>query len=450
MVSALPATAASREPTCLVQAMYAALEHAQLLVVRGRVKQVIGTLIRATAPAVRIGEICVLQTPGEPFQLQAEVIGFADGDVLLSPIGELQGISLMTMVVPTGESHCIGVGPHLLGQVLDGFGRPLGAGKHVDPSCMQYPVYTEAPNPLTRMMITQPLWLGVRVLDALLTCGEGQRMGIFAAAGGGKSTLLGMLARNTEADVIVMALIGERGREVREFLERDLGEQAMQRSVVVCATSERAPLERIKAAYVATTIAEYFRDQGQRVLFLMDSITRFARAQREIGLASGEPPTRRGFPPSVFASLPKLMERTGTNDKGSITAFYTVLVEGDDMNEPIADETRSILDGHIVLSRKRAAANHFPAVDVLASTSRLMHAIAQPEHRRAAGKLRELLAKYDEIEMLVRLGEYQQGNDPVADQALHSMDRINAFLRQDTQEDADAQETLRRMRELVE
>ena len=290
----------------------------------------------------------------------------------------------------------------------------------------------------------------MRVLDGLLTCGEGQRMGIFAAAGGGKSTLLGMLVKGAAVDVTVIALIGERGREVREFIEHELGEEGRAKSVIVCATSDKSSMERAKAAYVATAIAEYFRDQGKRVLFLMDSVTRFARAQREIGLAAGEPPTRRGYPPSVFATLPKLMERVGMNDKGSITALYTVLVEGDDMTEPIADETRSILDGHIILSRRLAAMNHYPAVDVLASASRVMNAVVSPEHRRAAGRLRELMAKYAEVELLIKIGEYKRGGDAVTDEAIDKIEDIRAFLRQATDERSGFDEAVDELMRLAE
>jgi len=289
----------------------------------------------------------------------------------------------------------------------------------------------------------------VRAIDAMLTCAEGQRMGIFAAAGGGKSTLLGMLVKGAAVDVTVVALIGERGREVREFLEHELGEDGLRKSVIVCATSDKSAMERAKAAYVATAIAEYFRDQGKKVLFLMDSVTRFARAQREIGLAAGEPPTRRGFPPSVFATLPRLMERTGMNDKGSITALYTVLVEGDDMTEPVADETRSILDGHIVLSRKLGSANHYPAIDVLASVSRVMNAVVTPEHKEAAGKLRELMAKYQEVELLVKIGEYKRGSEPLSDRAIDRINAIRDFLKQKTDERADYAATLKSLTKLV-
>jgi len=437
-----------RDIKTLSSSLTEALVSASTLQVHGRVKQVIGTLITATVPTVKIGELCRLYTPGEPFTMQAEVVGFRDADVLLSPIGALQGISTTTLVVPTGRSMEVPVGPQLLGRILDGFGMPLDQGKPIETN-VYYPVYAEAPSPLTRRMITEPLHLGVRAMDGLLTCAEGQRMGIFAAAGGGKSTLLGMLAKNASVDVTVIALVGERGREVREFIERELGPEGLARSIVVCATSDRSSMERTKASLVATAIAEYFRDQGKKVLFLMDSVTRFARAQREIGLAAGEPPTRRGFPPSVFGMLPGLMERVGMNDKGSITAFYTVLVEGDDMNEPVADETRSILDGHIILSRKLGAMNHYPAIDVLSSASRVMSAVISKEHRNAAGRLREMMAKYEEVELLVKLGEYKRGSDKLTDKAIDRIDAIRGFLRQKPDESIAFDETLKSLAELV-
>jgi len=418
--------------------------------VKGRVVQVVGTIIRAVVPSVKLGEVCILRNPGEDFELQAEVVGLSRDAALLTPIGDMFGISTATEVIPTGRNHMVPVGPKLLGRVLDGLGRPIDTKQRGPLEAEQfYPVYKDAPDPLTRRVISKPLPLGVRVLDGLLTCGEGQRMGIFAAAGGGKSTLMGMLVKGADVDVTVIALIGERGREVREFIEHELGEEGRRKSVIVVATSDKSSMERAKAAYVATAIAEYFRDQGKRVLFLMDSVTRFGRAQREIGLAAGEPPTRRGYPPSVFATLPKLMERVGMNDKGSITALYTVLVEGDDMNEPIADETRSILDGHIILSRKLAAANHYPAIDVLASASRVMNNITTPEHRRAAGRIRELLAKYREVELLVKIGEYKRGADSLTDEALDKIDAINAFLRQRTDERSDFKTTLEQMEALT-
>ena len=431
--------------------MSMALRDASTLRIKGRVVQVVGTIIKAVVPKVKVGEVCLLRNPEDGFEMDAEVVGFQKDAALLTPLGDLVGLSGSTEVIPTGRTHMVPVGFGLLGRVLDGLGRPMDtAQKGPLKADKFYPVMADAPDPLRRRLIDQPLPLGVRVLDATLTCGEGQRMGIFAAAGGGKSTLMGMLVKSAEVDVTVVALIGERGREVREFLEHELGEAGRRRSVIVCATSDRSSMERAKAAYVATAIAEYFRDQGKKVLFLMDSVTRFARALREIGLAAGEPPTRRGFPPSVFATLPRLMERVGMNDKGSITALYTVLVEGDDMTEPIADETRSILDGHIVLSRKLAAANHYPAVDVLASTSRVMHLVVQPEHRAAAARLRELMAKYAEVELLVKIGEYQRGGDPTTDEAIEKQDVIRQFLRQRTDDPSDFEETVVRLRDIVD
>lgn len=416
--------------------------------VKGRVLQVTGTIIQAVAPGVRVGEICMLRNPWEQWELAAEVVGFSRQAALLTPLGDTQGISASTEVIPTGSVQQVGVGPELLGRVLDGMGRPLDNGPPIVTEVV-YPVYADPPNPMTRQIIHRPLPLGPRVLDGLLTCGEGQRMGIFAAAGGGKSTLLSCLVKGCAADVVVLALIGERGREVREFIEHDLGPEGLARSVLVVSTSDRSAMERLKASYVATAIAEYFRDQGQRVLLLMDSVTRFARALREIGLAAGEPPTRRGFPPSVFASLPRLMERAGNSDKGSITALYTVLVEGDDMTEPVADETRSILDGHVILSRKLAQANHYPAVDVLASVSRVMNAIVSPEHKAAAARIRAMLAKYQEVELLIQIGEYKQGSDRQADEAIARMDRINAYLCQGLDERSGFEDALNGLLELA-
>ena len=430
--------------------LQSALAQATIAQVKGRVVQVTGTIIRAVIPSVKIGEICLLRSPGEELGMKAEVVGFSHGSALLMPMGDMQGIASDTEVIPTGQVHLVPVGNSLLGRVLDGMGDPIDTSTrgplHVT---RYYPVLTGAPDPLRRRIIKHPLSLGVRALDGLLTCGEGQRLGVFAAAGGGKSTLMAMLVKGADVDVTVVALIGERGREVREFLEHELGEEGRARSVIVCATSDKSSMERSKAAYVATAIAEYFRDQGKRVLFLMDSVTRFARALREIGLAAGEPPTRRGFPPSVFASLPRLMERVGMGHKGSITALYTVLVEGDDMTEPIADETRSILDGHIILSRKLASANHYPAIDILASVSRVMNMVASEEHKQIAGRFRELMAKYNEIELLVKIGEYKRGADPKADQAIDRIEKLRTFLRQRTDERISFEETLSQMKAAI-
>ena len=425
-----------------------AVQTATSVEIRGRVEQVVGTIIRAVVPGVKVGELCILQNPWEDFSLKAEVVGFVKNVALLSPLGSCQGVSPATEVIPTGEILSVPVGEELLGRVLDGLGQPIDGGPALK-TRTHYPVFAEAPNPMTRKIISKPLSLGLRSLDGMLTCGEGQRMGIFAAAGGGKSTLLSSIIKGCSAEVCVLALIGERGREVREFIEHDLGPEGRKKAVLVVSTSDRSSMERLKAAYTSTAIAEYFRDQGKSVLLMMDSVTRFGRAQREIGLAAGEPPTRRGFPPSVFSELPKLMERAGNNDKGSITALYTVLVEGDDMTEPIADETRSILDGHIVLSRKLAARNHYPAIDVQASVSRVMNAIVSKEHKKDAQRLRQILAKFAEVELLVQIGEYKKGADKEADEALARIDRVNAFLKQGLDEKSSFEETLQALSQAV-
>lgn len=417
--------------------------------VRGRVEQVVGTIIRAVVPGVKVGELCILRNPWEKWELKAEVVGFVKQVALLTPLGDLQGISPATEVIPTGTIHSIPVGECLLGRVLDGLGNPIDKGAPIKPQGY-YPVYADPPNPMQRKIIDKPILLGLRVLDGVLTCGEGQRMGIFAAAGGGKSTLLSSIIKGCSADVCVLALIGERGREVREFIEHDLGEEGRKKAVLVVSTSDRSSMERLKAAYTATAIAEYFRDQQKKVLLMMDSVTRFGRAQREIGLAAGEPPTRRGFPPSVFSTLPKLMERAGNSDKGSITALYTVLVEGDDMTEPIADETRSILDGHIILSRKLASANHYPAIDVQQSVSRVMNAIVSKEQKLDAQVLRKILAKYAEVELLVQIGEYKKGTDPEADFALDKINAVNSFLKQGLEEKSTFEETLKALHAAVQ
>ncbi len=434
----------------ITQVLDRAIEDAQPIEVKGRVVQVVGTIIKAVVPGVKVGEICVLRNPWENFEVQAEVVGFTKEAALLTALGQMTGISAQTEVIPTRRVHLVPVGDSLLGRVVDGLGRPLDADRKgpIRPESY-YPVFADPPSPLDRRIISKPISLGIRCIDGMLTCGEGQRMGIFAAAGGGKSTLLASIIRNTEAEVSVLALIGERGREVREFIEKDLGEEGLKRAVVVCATSDRSSMERLKAAYVATSIAEFFRDKGKKVLLMMDSVTRLGRAQREIGLAAGEPPTRRGFPPSVFSELPKLMERAGNSAKGSITALYTVLVEGDDMTEPIADETRSILDGHIILSRKLAALNHYPAIDVLASISRCQTAIVPKDHKAAAAKLREILAKYQEVELLLKIGEYKKGADKATDEAIGKIDAVNRFLCQGLAERPQYDETINALKEAV-
>ena len=434
----------------ITQVLDRAVEDAQPIEVKGRVIQVVGTIIKASVPGVKVGEVCILRNPWENFEVQAEVVGFTREAALLTALGAMTGISAQTEVIPTRRVHMVPVGDSLLGRVVDGLGRPIDADRKgpIRPEAY-YPVFADPPGPLERRIISRPISLGIRAIDGMLTCGEGQRMGIFAAAGVGKSTLLASIIRNTEAEVSVLALIGERGREVREFIEKDLGEEGLRRAVVVCATSDRSSMERLKAAYVATSIAEFFRDKGKKVLLMMDSVTRFGRAQREIGLAAGEPPTRRGFPPSVFSELPKLMERAGNSAKGSITALYTVLVEGDDMTEPIADETRSILDGHIILSRKLAQVNHYPAIDILASISRCQSAIVPKDHKEAAAKLREILAKYQEVELLLKIGEYQKGADRATDEAIAKIDKVNAFLCQGLAERPGYDETIRRLKEAV-
>ncbi len=422
----------------------------QPLRVTGRVIEVIGTLVKAHVPNVEIGEICQMVSPEDEVVAEAEIVGFVGSAAILTVYGDLMGISAQTEVVPTGRTQEIGVGDQLLGRVIDGMGAPLdAAAKGALVFDQFYPIYREAPDPLKRRLICEPLPLGLRALDGLLSCGEGQRVGIFAAAGVGKSTLLSALVKGTSSDVTVIALIGERGREVREFIEHSLGVEGMRRAVLVIATSDRSSMERARAAYVATAIAEYFRDRNRKVLFLMDSITRFARALREIGLSAGEPPTRRGFPPSVFSTLPRLMERAGMSHRGSITAFYTVLVEGDDMTEPVADETRSILDGHIILSRSLAAAGHYPAIDVLQSASRVMANIITPDHQQAMLTLRKYLSAYKDVEFLIKIGEYKKGNDAVTDKAVELIDDINDFLRQAPGELSTFDQTISAMRELA-
>jgi type III secretion protein N (ATPase) len=414
----------------------------------GRVVEVTGLVVRATVPGIRVGELCWIEAPaggsGERPRVEAEVVGFRGDEAVLMPLGEVAGIGPDALVTTTGRPLSVGVAPGLLGRVLDGLGRPADGRGPVE-GAVPWAVDRPAPDPLARARVTRPLPLGIRALDALLTAGEGQRLGLFAGSGVGKSTLLGQIARQTEADVNVIALVGERGREVGEFLDASLGPAGRGRSVVVCATSDAPSLVRLRSAFVATAIAEWFRAQGRRVLFMLDSLTRVARAQREVGLAAGEPPARQGYPPSVFAMLPRLLERTGTDARGSITALYTVLVAGGDMDEPIADEVRGILDGHVVLSRELAARGHFPAVDVLASLSRLMSTVAEGPHRAAAARLREWLAAYDRHRDLIALGAYQRGSDPTTDAALERLPAIEAFLRQTTAEAAPFAETRRRL-----
>jgi len=414
----------------------------------GKVIEVTGTLIRATGIEVKLGEMCELRNPEGQLLQYAEVVGFAQNIAILSPFGSLTHLSRATRVIGLGRPLSVKVGPQLLGRVIDALGAPIDQRGPLEYESLR-PILADPPDPMSRQLIEKPFYTGVRAVDAFITFGDGQRIGVFAPAGVGKSTLMGMFARGAACDVNVIALIGERGREVREFIEQILGETALARSVVVCATSDRSSIERAKASYVATTIAEYFRDQGLRVLLMMDSLTRFARAQREIGLAAGEPPTRRGFPPSLFAELPRLLERAGTSDKGSITALYTVLMEDEDSSDPVAEEVRSILDGHIILSREIAARNQYPAIDVLGSLSRVMHQVTPASHREAAARVRRLLAKHREVETLLQLGEYQQGSDPVADEAISKIEAIRSLLSQRTEALADPMETIEMLQELV-
>lgn len=396
---------------------------------RGRVVEVTGLVVRAAIDGVRVGEAVAIGCAGGA-QLPAEVVGLGDGTAMLLPLGDAGGVGLGDPVVPSGRKLSIGTGRGLLGRILDGLGRPLD-GTALPTGLARWPVDRPAPDSLSRAPIRVPFATGVRAIDALFTVGEGQRVGVFAGSGVGKSTLLGQLARQGDADVNVIALVGERGREVREFIEDCLGADGLRRSVVVVATGDAPPLVRLRAAHVATAIAEWFAEvEGRRVLFLLDSVTRFARAQREVGLAAGEPPARQGYPPSVFAALPRLLERTGARARGSITAFYTVLVAGGDMEEPIADEVRGILDGHVVLDRALAERGRWPAIDPLASLSRIMPRLATPEHLAAATRLRRMLAGYDRQRDLVALGAYQTGSDPDADLALSRLDEVEAFLRQ--------------------
>ncbi len=414
----------------------------------GHIKRVVGLVIESEGPQASIGEICLIKTANK--SITTEVVGFDNNRVLLMPIGEMEGINPGARVVATGEKLQVKVGHGLLGQILDGLGKPLQKNARMQSGFTEVPVMAAPPDPLMRERIKEPLSLGIRCIDGLLTCGRGQRVGIFAGSGVGKSTLMGMVARNTEADINVIGLVGERGREVKDFIERDLGEEGLKRSVVVVATSDKPALVRVKAAHVTTAIAEYFRDQGLNVLMMMDSVTRVAMALREVGLAVGEPPATRGYPPSVFAELPRLLERTGTNESGAITALYTVLVEGDDFNEPISDTVRGILDGHIGLSRDLAAKNHYPAIDVLESVSRVMTEIADKEHQLAASEFKRMLSDYSEAEDLINIGAYQAGSNPAVDRALSKIKDMRNYLQQDIEEKVELDEAVNYLKTIVQ
>ncbi len=399
----------------------------------GKITEIIGLTIESDGPKSSIGDLCYIYNDYNDVPTMAEVVGFKKDKILLMPLGSPDGIRPGAHVVNTGGAMNIGVGNQLIGRVLDGLGRPIDTLGDIRFSEFRS-TRADAINPLKRKRISEPLALGIKSVDGFATVGKGQRMGIFAGSGVGKSTTLGMMAKNTSADLNVIALVGERGREVKEFIEEILGAEGMKRSIVIAATSEQPSLVKIKAAFVATTIAEYFRDKGMDVLFMLDSVTRIAMAQREVGLAIGEPPATRGYTPSVFAMMPKLMERAGTTENGTITGLYTVLVEGDDFNEPISDTARSILDGHIVLSRALAHKNHYPAIDVLQSLSRVMGDVTQEEHRRAAGAIRNLLAVHAKNEDLINIGAYVNGSDPVCDKAIALMGQIDGFLKQTVKE----------------
>jgi type III secretion protein N (ATPase) len=416
--------------------------------VAGRVTELIGLVLRATAPGARAGELVIVERASGP-PLKAEVVGFHGEEVVLLPLGTAEGVGPDSVVRPTGKPFAIRCGAALLGRVVDALGEPIDGAGPLE-KLERWAVERPAPDPLRRRRVTQPLSVGLRAIDGALTLGEGQRVGLFAGPGLGKSTLLGQIARHAEADVIVIGLVGERGREVRDFLETQLDEPARKRAVCVCATSDAPPLLRLKSAFTATAVAEYFRDRGQRVLLLVDSLTRVARAQREVGLAAGEPPARQGYPPSVFAMLPRLLERSGQSDAGSITAVYAILTAADDADDPIADEVRAILDGHIVLSRELASRGLWPAVDVVRSLSRVMDDLVDAEHRAAAARLREVLAIYERQRDLVLLGAYREGADPATDDALGRVDAAFAFLKQGAGERATFDDTRRRLLALFE
>ncbi len=414
----------------------------------GKVIEIIGLIIEADGPEASIGDLCYIYNKMDEKPVAVEVVGFKESRILLMPLGSMDGLRPGATVISTGEPMKVNVGNQLIGRVLDGLGNPIDTLGEITTQEL-YSTQGELINPMARELIRSPLSLGIRAVDAFCTLGKGQRMGVFAGSGVGKSTTLAMMAKNTSADLNVLALIGERGREVREFIESTLGPEGMKRSIVVVATSEQPSLVKIKAAFVAMSIAEYFRDQGRDVLFMLDSVTRIAMAQREVGLAVGEPPATRGYTPSVFALMPKFLERAGSNEKGTITGLYTVLVEGDDFNEPISDTARSILDGHIMLSRELAHKNHYPAVDVLQSISRVMNDVATKEQKNAAAKIRTLLALYKKNEDLINIGAYVKGSDPGIDKAIMFMEEINAFLQQSVSEKNDFEVTINRLIEMA-
>lgn len=433
----------------MMQSLMQRLEGLNTFSSTGKVTKIVGLVVEGYCPVATVGSLCELIPLNGGEAVPAEVVGFRDSRALLMPLGELRGLGPGSLIRVLRDSACLAVGNELLGRVVDAMGQPLD-GRPLPLMTREMPLYALPAGPMARRKIDRPLDLGVRAINGLLTCGQGQRLGIMAGSGVGKSVLLGMMAKNTRADVNVIALIGERGREVREFIERDLGEEGLARSVVVVVTSDQSPLLRMRGAFVATTLAEFFCAQGKEVLLMMDSVTRFAMAMREVGLAIGEPPATKGYTPSVFATLPKLLERAGSFEgAGSITGLYTVLVEGDDMNEPIADAVRSILDGHIVLSRALAARNHYPCIDILASASRVMRDITSPLHQELAGRIREILATHKEAEDLINIGAYVAGSNPRIDQAIGKIEAVGQFLRQKMTEAIDLKRTLAELDVLV-
>lgn len=416
--------------------------------INGKVIRLVGLVVEGNGPDSSIGGLCDIYPKGKLSPIGAEVVGFRDKSILLMPLGDTRGIGPENLIVARRERASIKVSDELLGRVIDGLGNPIDEKGPIQTGIEQ-PLYAVPINPLKRKRIREPLDLGIRAINGILTCGKGQRLGIFSGTGVGKSVLMGMIARNTRADVNVIALIGERGREVKDFIDKNLGEEGLKRSVIVAATSDQPPLIRMRCAFIATAIAEYFREKGMDVILMMDSVTRFAMAQREVGLAIGEPPTTKGYTPSVFAILPKLLERAGTaSDNGSITGLYTVLVEGDDLSEPIADSTRAILDGHIILSRNLAAHNHYPAIDIMNSVSRVMIDIVSPEQMEMANRIKEIIATYKEAEDLINIGAYVKGSDPKIDYAIGMVDRINKYLIQGIGERADFNESLESLKNI--
>ena len=427
---------------------HAAVESVKPIRLQGKVTQVVGLVIEGYCPDTSIGAICEIRPQGGE-AIPAEVVGFRNNKTLLMPLGEIRGVGLDSLISVRRDKASMGVGPGMLGRVIDGLGNPIDGKGPLIVEC-EYPIYAAPVNPMTRPPIRKPLDLGIRSINGLLTCGQGQRVGIMAGSGVGKSTLLGMIARYTEADVNVIALIGERGRELREFIEKDLQEEGLKKSVVVVATSDQPPLVRMRGAYIATTIAEYFQKQGKKVLLMMDSATRFAMAMREVGLAIGEPPTTKGYTPSVFAALPKLLERAGNFSEGSITGLYTVLVEGDDFNEPISDAMRSILDGHIVLSRGLASRNVYPPIDVLASASRVMNDVTSMEQQQLAGKFKETMATYNQSEDLINIGAYKAGTNPGIDYAVARIEKMTSYLKQAVHDPVTMQEAHQDLKQIFD